>query len=61
MIRNNNYFADILRVCELKYLILVMRFQSPLVYNDFDLALLGKGVPIRNLSNIWPSGFREDI
>ena len=32
MICNNNYFADILRVCEIKDLIWVMRFQSPLVY-----------------------------
>ena len=33
MICNNNYLADILRVCEIKDLIWVMRFQSPLVYN----------------------------
>ena len=33
MIRNNYYLADILRVCEIKDLIWVMRFQSPLVYN----------------------------
>ena len=32
MIFNNNYLADILRVCEIKDLIWVMRFQSPLVY-----------------------------
>ena len=32
MICNNNYLADIFRVCEMKDLILVMRFQSPLVY-----------------------------
>ena len=32
MIYNNNYLADILRVCEIKDLIWVMRFQSPLVY-----------------------------
>ena len=32
MICNNNYLADILRVCEIKNLIWVMRFQSPLVY-----------------------------
>ena len=32
MIRKNNYFADILRVCEIKDLIWVMRFQRPLVY-----------------------------
>ena len=32
MIRNNNYLADILRVCEIKDLIWVMRFQSPSVY-----------------------------
>ena len=31
MICNNN-FADILRVCEIKDLIWVMRFQCPLVY-----------------------------
>ena len=29
---NNNYLADILRVCEIKDLIWVMRFKSPLVY-----------------------------
>ena len=34
MIRNNNYFADILRVCEIKDLIWVVRFQSPLVYTE---------------------------
>ena len=32
MICNNNYLADILRLCEMKDLIWVMRFQSPLVY-----------------------------
>ena len=32
MIRNDNYLAGILRVCEIKDLIWVMRFQSPLVY-----------------------------
>ena len=32
MICNNNYLADILGVCEIKDLIWVMRFQSPLVY-----------------------------
>ena len=32
MIWNNNDLADILRVCEIKDLIWVMRFQSPLVY-----------------------------
>ena len=32
MICNNNYLADILRVCEIKDLIWVMRFQNPLVY-----------------------------
>ena len=32
MICNNNYLAAILRVCEIKDLIWVMRFQSPLVY-----------------------------
>ena len=29
MMCNNNYLADILTVCELKDLILQMRFQSP--------------------------------
>ena len=29
MICNNNYLVDILRVCEIKDLIWVMRFQSP--------------------------------
>ena len=33
MIFNNNDLAEILRVCEIKNLIWVMRFQSPLVYN----------------------------
>ena len=32
IICNNNYLADILRVCEIKDLIWVMRFQSPYVY-----------------------------
>ena len=32
MICNKNYLADILRVCEIKDLIWVMRFRSPLVY-----------------------------
>ena len=32
MVSNNNNLADILRVCEIKDLIWVMRFQSPLVY-----------------------------
>ena len=32
MICSNNYLADILRVFEIKDLIWVMRFQSPLVY-----------------------------
>ena len=31
MICNNNYLADILRVCEIKDLFLVMHFQSPYV------------------------------
>ena len=39
MICNNNYLADILRVCEIKDLIWVMRFQSPLVYIE-DVHLL---------------------
>ena len=36
MICNNNYLADILRVCEIKDLFWVMRFQSPLVYFVFS-------------------------
>ena len=32
MICSNNYLADFLRVSEIKDLIWVMRFQSPLVY-----------------------------
>ena len=32
----NTYLADILRVCEIKNLIWVMRFQSPLVYVNFS-------------------------
>ena len=35
MIYNNDYFADILRVCEINDLIWVKRFQSPLVYIQF--------------------------
>ena len=34
MICNNHYLADIFRVCEIKDLIWVMRFQSPKVYNS---------------------------
>ena len=30
---HNYYLAEILRVCEIKDLIWVMRFQSPLVYH----------------------------
>ena len=29
---NNNFLADILRICEIKDFIWVMRFQSPWVY-----------------------------
>ena len=36
MICKNNYLADILRVFEIKDLIWVMRFQSPLVYIYFS-------------------------
>ena len=32
MICDNNYLADILRVCKIKDLTWVMRFYSPLVY-----------------------------
>ena len=39
MICNNNYLADIIRVCEIKDLIWVMRFQSPLVYNGIARTL----------------------
>ena len=50
MICNNNYFADIHRVCEIKDLIWVMSFQSPKVYfcvfifflNDFIPCFLAK-------------------
>ena len=42
MICNNNYLADILRVCEIKDLICVMRFQSPLVYFFFFFSMLSK-------------------
>ena len=34
MICKNNYLADILRVCEIKDLIWVMRFQSIYAYSD---------------------------
>ena len=40
MIFNNTYLADILRVCEIKDLICVMRFQSPLVYFTLSLGTL---------------------
>ena len=40
MICNNNYLADIIRVCEIKDLIWVMRFQSPLVYVRQKVTLL---------------------
>ena len=40
MICNNNYLADILRVCEMKDLFWVMRFQSPLVYIDWVMGYL---------------------
>ena len=39
MICKKYYLADILRVCEIKDLIWVMRFQSPLVYNVFLVLL----------------------
>ena len=42
MICNNTYLADILRVCEIKDLILVMRFQSPLVYFNQQPFLVNK-------------------
>ena len=38
MICNNNYLADILRVCEIKDLIWVMLFQSPQVYVERQVA-----------------------
>ena len=38
MICNNDYFADILRVCEIKDLSCVMRFQSPFVYNYNEIS-----------------------
>ena len=41
MICNNIFFADILRVCEIKDLIWVMRFKSPLVYE-----------PVHEISNV---------
>ena len=50
MICNNGYLANILRVCEIKDLILMMRFQSPYVYFDqngglfIDLAELKRGL-----------------
>ena len=44
MICNNNYLADILRVCEIKDLIWAMRFQSPLVYVKIDGDLRQSGM-----------------
>ena len=46
MICNNNYLADILRVCEIKGLIWVMRFQSPLVYKKYWLPVFNVEVLI---------------
>ena len=40
MICNNIYLADILGVCEVKDIIWVMRFQSPLVYIDVQSHIL---------------------
>ena len=43
MICNDNYLADTLRVCKIKDLIWVMRFQSPFVYivcHDYSHHLL---------------------
>ena len=39
MICSNNYLDDILGVCEIKDLIWVMRFQSPLVYVSFEIII----------------------
>ena len=44
MVCNNNYLADILRVCEIKDLIWVMRFQSPKVY--YNVRIDGLRSPI---------------
>ena len=51
MICNNNYLADILRVCEIKDLIWVMRFQSPLVYISFESSATVE--PRQRISNIY--------
>ena len=49
MIGNNNDLADILRVCEIKDLIWVMRFQSPKVYIWYS----PRKVSIRYIFGIW--------
>ena len=51
MICNNNYLADILRVCEIKDLIWAMRFQSPLVY----LCILGPVAFVYQINKILKS------
>ena len=40
MICNKNYFTDILRVCAIKDLNWVMRFQSPKVYHALILFII---------------------
>ena len=53
MICNNNYLADMLRVCEIKYLIQVMRFQSPEVY--IVIVLIDTGGKFNNASALGRS------
>ena len=65
MICNINYLADILRVCEIKDLIWVMRFQSPLVYNLFQVfkrtASLFWLRNEKNIINMIKHSFLKDI
>ena len=53
MICNNIYLTDILRVCEIKDLILVMRYQSHLVYSTTKEThqLLFKAIMVKKLRN----------
>ena len=63
MICNNEYLADILRVCEIKDLIWVMRFQSPLVYITYEARVrvrIGNPVlPSKNICSYFPRKTRH--
>ena len=51
MICNNTYLADILRVCEIKDLIWVMRFLSPSVYKEKYAGIFYGIVTVQELQN----------